>query len=324
MNIKKTLSFLLALLMITACGTAFARDLTMKEFMDANSTKSLLARHSSVALLQTLNDGQNAVWVNSEYRYTARRQDKTVRSGDSEYLATDQYLLLLSYVRFADGVFPIPALLLDIGLGDSPLYDLEAGYGTDLLYDTETTAKEEVQSVVEQDGRVVMTTRLTGQDFKDAWEGDFEEGCYAELVYTLDAETLELLEDVEKVMAPDGHPLAEDRQYKRSDVTVETGQRALYDVPMPDEVNAMLKMLDAYLNGPEEERRTVTFILDPGTSTERRFTTTGAKGYGIAVYGGGYEYDLYTDAAMTQEAQPDDYISDRIYYVKVYSLEDDI
>lgn len=325
MKALKTLSVLMLIPMLLAvCGTAFARDLTIEEFMAANSTAALLERHSSVALLQEHTDGQSAVWVDREYRYSVVRQDKTVRPGDSEYLISASDLLALTYIQFADGVYPIPMIMLDAGLGESPLYDLAGGIGTDLLYDTPTTAKEAVQSVEEKDGQLVMTTRLTGQDFADAWSGDFGEGCYAELVYTLDPETLELQHDIETAMSADGRPLTEDRFYQRSGDRVQSIQRALYDVPMPEEVGTLKAMLAAYRDAPQEERRTVTFILDAGTAKERSFTSTGAKGFAVGLYSAGYQYDLYTDPAMTQPAPMDDLSSDRTCYVKVYALEDSI
>ncbi len=324
MRNMKWMAALLALAVALSAGLACARDLTMEEFMKANDAAALLSRHESIALLQQIGEGQNAVWMNKEYRYSAHRQDEKVRQGDSEYMATDSCFLMLLYYQLRDGVYPVPMIMLDAGLAESPLYDLEAGKSSTLLYDPVTTALEEVRSVEEKDGKLVMTTWLTGENFRNAWEGEFNEGCYAELVYTMDAETLELQEDVETAMDIHGKPLTDSLYYKLFGTTVQTRQQVVYDVPMPKEAQAMLDMIDAYVHAPAEEQRTVTFVFGAGTAGERTVSSTGAKGFSVAFASGDYEYDLYSDPAMTVEAESDDLTSDVTYYVKIYSMEDSI
>lgn len=324
--LKKSLAILCCILLLTA-SSALARELTIEEFMEANATANLLKRHSSVALLQTINGHESAVWVNRDVRYTANRQDQSIREGDSETLMTKDHCLMLMYMQFAEGVYPVPFILLDSGLGESRYYDLEAGYNADLLFDTEVTAKEKVQKVEEKDGVLTLTTWLTGEDFTDAWGEGYQAGSYCELVYTLDSETLELRSDVETVLDADGRPLSEGLYYQLfSTDNLQSAQQALYDTEMPQDVKEMVGFLAAFLDATGADARTVTYVLYPGTMHEKEISVTGAKGYGVALSTGEYEYELYLDEAMTVKAPSDDLNSDRRVYVKLNApdMKDDV
>ena len=313
------------LLLCVSCASA--RELTIEEFMEANKTANLLERHSSIALLQNINGKESAVWVNREIRYSANRQDQNIREGDSEYLMTKDHCLMLMYMRFPEGIYPVPFILLDSGLGESEYYDLEAGYNTDLLYDTEATAREKVQKAEEKDSILTLTTWLTGDDFRGAWGGSYQAGAYCELVYTLDSETLELKRDVETVLDADGKPLSESLYYKLfSPDNLQSAQQALYDTEMPQDAVEMVHFLADYLDASGADARTVTYVLYPGTMHEQEISATGSKGYGVVLSTGGYEYELYLDEAMTVKAPSDDLQSDRRLYVKLNApdMKDDV
>ena len=320
--IKTRLPAICCALLVLFASSAYAREVTITEFMEANAVSALLERHSSVALLQHVNDNESAVWLNKDYRYSAHRTDATVRAGDSEYLMTDKYCLLLSYMRFTEGVYPIPFIMLDTGLGESVYYDVAAGKGTDFLYDPETTALEQVQKAEEADGNLILTTWLTGKDFTDAWGDNLQPGSYCELKYTLNAETLELLEDVETVVDANGKPLSESLYYQLFGSTgLQSTQRVLYDVPMPEDAEYMARYLAEYLDAEKDNSRTVTYVLYPGTDREMELSSTGKKGYGVLIAAGGNDYELYLDAALTQPAPSDDLQSDRRLYVKLTGTE---
>ena len=310
-------------LLIAANALAESPVVDMEAIMSANSLQSLLNRHSSVALLQRMRSGESAVWANRLYRYSAHRQDGTVREGDAEYLHTADHCLLLSYLSFEDGIYPVPFILLDSGLDDGIRYDVEKGIGTELLYDPEITAKEKVQRTERNDdGTLDVTTWLTGEDFEEGWGYGYQAGSYCELVYTLDAETLELQSDVETVLDAQGRPLSESLYYQLFDKSnLQSSQRVLYDVPVPEEAEQMMTILDGYLNASGDDARTVTYILDAGTPRERVLTSTGAKGYAVMPAAGEYECGLYLDAALTEPAPPDDLKSDRRLYVKLIQPE---
>ena len=309
---KRIVALVCLSLLALAAPAAFARDLSMEDFMKSNSAEALLSRHRSVALLQLLGEKQAATWQNRDYRYSVQRTDETAREGDFELLLAKEEGLSLSYLQFQDGIYPLPSILIAVS-DDTPLFDVKE----DLLYSTETTAKEKVQSVREDGDSLVMTTRLSGQDFKDAWTGDYSDGCYCELVYTLDQETLELREDVETVMDPSGKPLKDQLYHKLfGGAGLQTRQQVLYDTPMPDDMMVMLAMLKNYHQAAAGETRTVTYILDAGTEQEKSLSSTGAKGYLVSLYTGSDDYELYVDEAMTQLAPADDLESDRSLYVK--------
>lgn len=323
--LRKHLAFMCCILLMLA-SVASAGELTIEEFMEANTIENLLKRHSSIALLQKVNNTESAVWVNRDIRYSANRKDQNIREGDSEYLKTKDYCLMLTYMRFTEGVYPIPFIVLDSGIGESEYYDLEAGYSTDLLYDTEITAREKVQSLEESDGILTLTTWLVGDDFVEAWGDDFQTGCYCELVYTLDGETLELISDVETVVDADGKPLSENLYYQLfGNKNLQSIQQVLYDTEMPQDAAEMMSFLTEFINA-DDETRTVTFVLYPGTNIEKEMSVTGAKGYGVLLATGHYEYELYLDEAMTVKAPSDDLMSDRRLYVKLDApeMKDDV
>ena len=319
---KKRLFAICCALLLLIATAAQAREVTITDYMEANTVSALLERHSSAALLQHINDTQSAIWLNRDYRYSAHRTDETIRAGDTEYLMTDKYCLMLSYIRFTEGVFPIPFIMLDTGLGESVHYDVAAGLGTDFLFDPETTAKEQVQSIEEADGKLILTTWLTGKDFIDAWGEEMQAGSYCELKYTLDAETLELLEDVETVVDANGKPLSESLYYQLFGAgRLQSTQQVLYDVPMPEDAEYMARYLGEYLDADKDDSRTVTYVLFPGTERELVLSSTGKKGYGVLIATGGIDYDLYLDAELTQPAPSDDLQSDRRLYVKLSGAE---
>ena len=312
------------LLIMMISMTALAREITMQDLMEANSVSSLLERHSSVALLQSVDGSQNAVWLNRLYRYSVHRQDETMREGDAEYLVTKDQCLVLSYIQFSDGVYPVPFLMLDVGLGESIYYDVETGAGTELLYEPEMTSRELIQSIEDNGKTLTLTTWLTGQDFIDGWNGNYQAGSYCELVYTLDSETLELQEDVETVLDAKGRPLSENLYYQIFDRSVlQTSQKVIYDAPLPADAALMMEHLNNSPNADAKDARTVTYILYPGTPEEKVISVTGARGYGVVLASGDNEYELYTDPALTEPAQPDDLKSDRQVYVKLITPEKD-
>ncbi len=318
MNIKRILAVLGACLLCLSMAAAETPELTMETFMQANTTQALLNRHSSVALLQTLNDQQVAIWVNRDVRYTASRYSAQAASeGDTESLMTAGQRLIVSYIQFGRGVYPVPILVLDAGLGEPVTYSVDDGYNTDLLYDPDVTARETVQSVTEQAGQLTLTTRLTGQDFIDAWGTQLPEGSYCELVYTLDAETLELQKDTETVLDSAGRPLTEQPFYRRYEGLLQSRQQVLYDTPMPEDTENLLKFLQAYVNPAEGEGRTVTYVFDAGTAGERRVTASVQKGVAVLFEAGDYGYDLYQDPEMTIPAPNDDLESDRTLFVRL-------
>ena len=308
-----------AVALIFTLGAAAAEDMTMERFMQANTVEALLKNHTSVALLQQIDQGESAVWVNQQYRYTAQRQDSTVREGDAEYLADASHCLALMYLRLQNGVGAVPFVLLDAGVDDKGVYyDVTAGKSTDLLYDPEVTAKEEIQSVKEANGVITMTTRLSGQDFIDAWGSGFPEGSYCELVYTLDSQTLELKNDAETAMDPSGRPIKENPYYQLFNTgNLQSKQQVVYDAPMPSEAQRMVGFLEEYLAAEGEDARTVTFILYAGTEKETRLSITGKKGYGVLLSTGSLDHDLFVDEAMVQRAPADDLDSDRTLYVRL-------
>ena len=314
---KLRLAVLLCLLLALTVSAAQAREITIEDFMNANTVEKLLAKHSSIALLQHADSRQAATWVNQDYRYCAVRTDEIAREGDMEFLQTDRYYLMLYYYMFRDGVYPVPTIMLDAGLGDSIFYNPATGESVDLLYEPESTALEQVTGTEEKNGVLTMTTVLKADAFRSAWAGDYPEGSYCELVYQLNAETLELIGDTETVMNTDGKALKDILYYQLFGKNIQTEQQVLYDIPMPDDVTLMVRALGAYLDASGEDARTVTFILDPGTDQERSFTSAGAKGYAVALNTGEYDYELYLDAAMTVEAPNDDLSSDRTLYVRL-------
>ena len=309
----------LAVILIMTFGGSFAsaRELTIEEFMEANRLEHLLESHHSVALMQLIQDREVAIWVDRDIRYTASRKDDTPREGDSETLQTSEYCLVLTYIGFDTGLYPLPTIVLDAGVGDGPCYDLAAGKNTDLLYDTQMTAREAVQYAEEDGDTLTMVTRLTGQDFVDAWGGEFQEGCYCELVYSMDPETLALRGDFETVMNRNGKPLKDELYYRIFGGNLESSQQVLYDVPKPEEAAFLEQILARYLNTENGDIRSVVYILDAGTDAERELTARGAKGYSVALSTGDYDYELYLDEAMTVPAPGDDFESDRRLYVKL-------
>ena len=67
MKLRQGFIVFIVLILITS-SIAFANELTMDDFMKANSVSALLEKHSSVALLQNVKSSENAIWINPLYR----------------------------------------------------------------------------------------------------------------------------------------------------------------------------------------------------------------------------------------------------------------
>ena len=309
MKISKLLSAALALCLALLCLPAAGEgEITIREIMDANTLAEILKKHDSAAIHQTGGRRESAVYVDKELRYSAQRTNRTASAGDTEVLAVSDMGLLYLYQRGAGGVMRIPVLLLDIGLNeDGPGYrPMEKT--VDFLYDAEATAMEKVLSVSEKDGRLVVETRLDHEDYA-RFVSDAAEGSWNRVRYTLDKDTLEMISQDETVMS------ADDREISSS------GQAVYYDAPRPEEAGQMLDMLNYILGS--DDKRTVTYILRPGTARERTVSVSCGRGCYVMIDGGAHDYELYLDRDMTKPAGQDDLMTDQTYYVRL-SGEDEV
>lgn len=127
---------------------------------------------------------------------------------------------------------------------------------------------------------------------------EYEEGDILINVYTLEADTLFLLELSEAVKKTDG-------------TTEEYGvQKITYDTEMTDE------MKDLYQKMNEEPLRTVSIVLDPDTDQEKTYSATLTQGIPVYLYCP-ENYELYTDRACTQVDEAES--GDTTQSVTIYS-----
>ncbi len=295
---------LLALILCMVPAALAESQVTMNDIMAANTLSDILRSDGSVAIHETGSAGsETAIYADKEIRYTARRSGKRPAEGDMEILATADHCLVYSYIRGQEGVYPLPILMLDAGLTDTDTYYNPAGGTTDFLYDTKATSCEKILSVEEKDGRLVVVTRLDYEDYSRFVDG-VEKGSWNRVEYVLEKKTYRMLSQTETVMAENDVPRGKSSK-----------QEAYYGLKRPEDADNMLETLDRILNA--QDVRTVTYIVKPGTPSERVVTVTAAKGCPVLLASGNLDYDLFTDSAMTIPAEQDDLMQDRTLYVRV-------
>lgn len=157
---------------------------------------------------------------------------------------------------------------------------------------------EELVSEEEQEGTVVVTTELPAKEAAERYEGLlFEEGDSLRFVYTVDAATCIL-------QAQECYEVREDgTESLQSSVRIDSEAEAY------EPTQELMDLLN------DEDTRTVTFILDPGTAEEQKTEATVGKGCAVTlVQPEGYT-GLYTDEACTQAYEPENYTEDAVIYM---------
>ena len=158
----------------------------------------------------------------------------------------------------------------------------------------ETLVSEEAE-----DGVVVVTTEVSGDQVKDSYASLlYQEGDGLRFIYTVDEATHILQSQECCEVSEDG------TEFLLSSTTVDTE---------PDVYEASQDLMDQLDN---EDSRTVTFVIDPGTDQERTLEMSVGKGCAVTlVQPEGYT-GLYTDEACTQEYEGGDYTEDVTLYME--------
>lgn len=281
---KLCLSLLLAglLVALTACSDP---GITMKEVYEANRPAVLLENHESVCARFTV-DGEDAGvnYVGKEYTYDAAYGWACFMTDEIAYNCEGD-----TYHR----VVPV----CEDGLVD--VADYRAAYDVRLLMD-KTTARETVESVTEQDGRLTVSTQLPAKYLLELTQG--QEGVKAcRCEYVLDADTCALISGQSVCDFEDGTSFT---------VTSEM----TYDEALPDQARAFLALEEQGV-----QLRTVTLVTNPGTQREKIQNVQVAKGLSVRLDAGMGEgtLTLYADAACTQPyIAPGEHESDATVYLK--------
>ena len=157
---------------------------------------------------------------------------------------------------------------------------------------------ETLDSVQEQDGELLITTKMEDADkirfyldegkaaYDEGLEPEYEEGGMLISTYRVDAESLEIKECTEVLRLADG------REVPLRTIT------AVFDVEIPDPAAPDNPLAPAF--DEAAERRTITVVFASGTSEEQTCVFTIPEGIdGYVQYHGEY-MDLYEDPECTQ------------------------
>lgn len=282
---KFCLSLMLAGLLaaLAACGSQ--NSITMQEVYDANRPAALLANHESVCARFTV-DGEDVSlnYVSEEVTY------------DEVYgwacFMTDEVAYTCE-----DGTYHRMLPVNEEGLVD--VADYRAAYDVRLLMD-QTTTRETIESVTEQDGRLTVSTQLPAKYFLELTQGQEGVKVYR-CEYMLDADTRVLI---------GGRSVCDFEDGTSFTVTSEM----TYDEALPDQARAFLA-----LEEQGAQLRTVTLVTNPGTQQEKIQSVQVAKGLSTRLDAGMAEGSLtaYADAACTLPyTASGDHDSDVTVYLK--------
>lgn len=256
------LSALLVLLLImclqAACCCAEASEtpasFSIEAMLAANSKETVLSRHESISCtIKRPFAGDFSFYCDREV-FLEAETDQTILIGGGE----------VWYDLNPDGEEKKPAIIF-YAIPDAERDALITAIPLPTL-DDYSTPEEELQSVTDnRDGTLTVVTRLSADQLAARIERNRERfpeeylGNPAETVYTLDAETLEVLALVDSVVVGD-------EKIVYSDETVE------YDVSRPEGFDRILALRDEFGAVEEGHMRTLTVIYDAGTEAEEVYT----------------------------------------------------
>lgn len=185
-------------------------------------------------------------------------------------------------------------------LADEAVLAEQAAWEQNLL-NPELSVRETIEEASLDGDQWKVIIVFSTEDTREVMETsayEYEEGDILINVYTLEADTLFLLELSEAVKKTDG-------------TTEEYGvQKITYDTEMTDE------MKDLYQKMNEEPLRTVSIVLDPDTDQEKTYSATLTQGIPVYLYCP-ENYELYTDRACTQVDEAES--GDTTQSVTIYS-----
>lgn len=157
--------------------------------------------------------------------------------------------------------------------------------------DMESSERETIEECVKDGDVLRIRTRGAEEDTRANLESkgmEYEEGSYMELTYTVDAKTWALQEVNEVFVKADG-------------TEVDFGNvKVTYNPERPEVAEQMYQDV---MKSPKT--KTITFVLDPDTETEKTFTATISEDCSLyPAFPEGYE-DFYYDRECTEKVEDD-------------------
>lgn len=272
-----------SLILMIIVGGAFAEvTCTMEDIVKANTAEQILSHCQSVLL--TVSDSSEElsnylVYVDDAYWYTEDAVSAEIWTENGVYSCYEgQYSGTLYFESY---------------------FDTWQSYFQNLAMDPEGSLHEEIQSIEEEDGQLVVTTVLSAEHAAQLWE-NYEEGSSWKYVYRMNPETLALQSFVSSVTYADGS----------TETILQIEYQ--YDVPLPDGAQELLERLD-----DPQQLRTVTVTLNPDTEEELTRSAIMRKGEGAqVVLDDAQAYSWYVDRECTQAYEGADTNEDLHVYLK--------
>lgn len=157
--------------------------------------------------------------------------------------------------------------------------------------DMESSERETIEECVKDGDVLRIRTRGAEEDTRANLEStgmEYEEGSYMELTYTVDAKTWALQEVNEVFVKADG-----------TEVDF-GGMKVTYNPERPEVAEQMYQDV---MKAPKT--KTITFVLDPDTETEKTYTATISEDCSLyPAFPEGYE-DFYYDRECTEKVEGD-------------------
>ena len=271
------------LILMTIVGGAFAQtECTMEDIVQSNTAEQVL-RHFQSVLLTTYDSrvepSDFIIYVDADRWYFEDSVDNEIWTEDGVYSCYEgQYSGTLYF--------------------DSYLDEWQS-YFQNLTMDPEGSLYEEIQSIEEEDGWLMVTT-VPGAESAAQYLEQYEGGVAVTFVYRLDAKTLTLQSFVSIITYSDGS----------TQTILQTEYQ--YDVPLPDGAQALLDRLD-----DPQQLRTVTVTLHPDTEEELTRSAIMRKGESAQIVLDDPEaYSWYEDRECTQAYGGADKNEDLHVYLK--------
>lgn len=296
---------LIGAVLLTACGKDQKKDvssITIDDLIAANTREALLGKYDVVRVKRTIDGEEEAdryYTKDDYYDDIARMETEDPDIYFMKYL--NQHGESYRYYYDADGTVQLAYEWYAMSEDEAKTEKWDAS-SADIIISKETTKQEKIMSVADnEDGTLTITTEL-GADALQMVLGEVDEDWEKlQIVYVVDAETLEIQSSDETVCLTDGS------HETTTHMEMET------NVKEPEAMGQMMDEAAKLQKDTPQNPRTITAIYDPGTEEEYEISFTFDRAYRVMPYiRNGYQ--MYLDPDGKEPYAGGDGISDVTMY----------
>lgn len=306
-RIRRTvlLGCLAGAVLLTACGKEQKKDassITIDDLIAANTREALLGKYDVVRVKMTVDgvdEGDRYYTKDDYYDDIARMETEDPDIYFMKYL--NQHGESYRYIYDADGNEQLTYEWYAMS-GEEAAAEKWDASSAEIIISSEATKLEEITSVADNgDGTLTITTELGLDGLQMAVGAVDEDWEKSQIVYVVDAETLEIQSSDETICLTDGSA------GMTSHMEMET------NVKEPEAMRQMIDEAAKLQKDTPENPRKITVIYDPGAEEEYEISLTIDRAYRVMPYIRN-DYQMYLDPDGKEPYEGGDGVSDITMY----------